>query len=159
MASVLIQDFYRPWVERRRSLPEAHFVLAGRIGMVLLALALLAMSMLCFYWQRYSKAPLLEFALGVMTFAYSGLLGVYFTILFTRRGSTRSVIAALATGFLAIALQQHYVVDLLGLPAAWKSLAFPFQLCVGTAVAFATCQLGNAGGGPVPSPNRRPHPD
>ncbi len=143
MASVLIQDFYRPWVERRRSMPEAHFVLAGRIGMVLLALVLLAMSMLCFYWQRYSEAPLLEFALGVMTFAYSGLLGVYFTILFTRRGSTRSVIAALATGFAAIALQQHYVVDLLGLPAAWKSLAFPFQLCIGTAVAFATCLLGN----------------
>jgi SSS family solute:Na+ symporter len=158
MASVLIQDFYRPWVERRRSMPEAHFVLAGRVGMVLLALALLAMSMLCFYWQRYSKAPLLEFALGVMTFAYSGLLGVYFTILFTRRGSTRSVIAALATGFLAIALQQHYVVDLLGLPAAWKSLAFPFQLCVGTAVAFATCLLGNAGGGAEPSKHRRPYP-
>jgi Na+/proline symporter len=142
MASVLIQDFYRPWVERRRSMPETHFVLAGRVGMVLLALALLSMSMLCFYWQRYSEAPLLEFALGVMTFAYSGLLGVYFTILFTRRGSTRSVIAALATGFAAIALQQHYIVDTLGLPATWKSLAFPFQLCIGTAAAFAVCLLG-----------------
>jgi len=144
MSSVLIQDFYRPWVARRRELPEAHFVRAGRIGMVLLALALLAMSVLCFYWQRYTEAPLLNFALGVMTFAYSGLLGVYFTILFTRRGSTASVIAALATGFIAIALQQNYVVDMLGLPASWKSLAFPFQLCLGTAVAFATCLLGNA---------------
>jgi Na+/proline symporter len=143
MASVLIQDFYRPWAERRGSKPEAHFVRAGRIGMVLLALALLAMSILCFYWQRYTAAPLLDFALGVMTFAYSGLLGVYFTVLFTRRGSSTSVVCALATGFLAIALQQAYVVDLLGLPAAWKSLAFPFQLCLGTAVAFATCLLGN----------------
>jgi Na+/proline symporter len=142
MASVLIQDFYRPWIERRREMPEDHFVRAGRIGMVLLALTLLGMSMLCFYWQRYTEAPLLEFALGVMTFAYSGLLGVYFTILFTRRGSTRSVIWALAAGFAAIGLQQHYVVDLLGLPAAWKSLAFPFQLCVGTAAAFAVCLLG-----------------
>jgi solute:Na+ symporter, SSS family len=143
MASVLIQDFYRPWVARRREMPEAHFVRAGRVGMVLLALALLAMSILCFYWQRYTAAPLLDFALSVMTFAYSGLLGVYFTILFTRRGSSASVICALATGFVAIALQQSYVVDMLGLPAAWKSLAFPYQLCLGTAVAFATCLLGN----------------
>lgn len=143
MSSVLIQDFYRPWTLRRCEMPEAHFVRAGRIGMVLLALALLAMSLLCFYWQRYTQAPLLNFALSVMTFAYSGLLGVYFTILFTRRGSTASVICALATGFIAIALQQSYVVDTLHLPAAWKSLAFPYQLCLGTAVAFATCLLGN----------------
>jgi solute:Na+ symporter, SSS family len=143
MSSVLIQDFYRPWIARRREMPEAHFVRAGRVGMVLLALALLAMSVLCFYWQRYTEAPLLNFALSVMTFAYSGLLGVYFTILFTRRGSTASVICALATGFIAIALQQNYVVDMLGLPASWKALAFPYQLCLGTAVAFATCLLGN----------------
>lgn len=143
MASVLIQDFYRPWIARRRAMPEAHFVRAGRVGMVLLALALLAMSVLCFYWQRYTEAPLLNFALSVMTFAYSGLLGVYFTALFTRRGSSVSVMWALATGFLAIAVQQSYVVDVLGLPASWKSLAFPYQLCLGTAVAFATCLLGN----------------
>jgi SSS family solute:Na+ symporter len=143
MSSVLIQDFYRPWITRRRDMPEAHFVRAGRVGMALLALALLAMSVLCFYWQRYTEAPLLNFALSVMSFAYSGLLGVYFTILFTRRGSTASVIAALATGFIAIALQQNYVVDMLGLPASWKSLAFPYQLCLGTAVAFATCLVGN----------------
>jgi SSS family solute:Na+ symporter len=143
MASVLIQDFYRPWVERRREMPEAHYVRAGQVGMVLLAFALLGMSLLCFYWQRYTEAPLLSFALSVMTFAYSGLLGVYFTILFTSRGSSRSVMWALATGFLAIALQQSYIVDVLYLPPSWKTLAFPFQLCVGTAIAFATCVLGN----------------
>lgn len=142
MASVLVQDFYRPWRENRRPAAEDHYVRAGRVAMVVLAFALLAMSVLCFYWQRYTDAPLLEFALGVMTFAYSGLLGVYFTALFTRRGSSASVMAALATGFIAIALQQGYVVDTLGLPASWKALAFPYQLCVGTAVAFATCLLG-----------------
>ena len=144
MSSVLIQDFYRPWAERRGPRPETHYVRAGRIGMILLAIALLAMSLLCFYWQRYTDAPLLDFALGVMSFAYSGLLGVYFTLLFTRRGSTASVIAALAVGFLTILLMQPYVVDLLGLPPAWKGLAFPFQLCLGTAFAFATCLLGKS---------------
>jgi hypothetical protein len=81
-----------------------------------------------------------------MTFAYSGLLGVYATVLFTRRGSTQSVIAALATGFVAILLQQHYVVDSLGLPAAMKTLAFPWQLCIGAGLAFLVCIAG------------RPHP-
>jgi Na+/proline symporter len=142
MSSVLIEDFYRPWTERRRERPEEHFVRAGRVGMILLGLALLGMSILCYYWQRYTEAPLITFALSVMSFAYSGLLGVYFTALFTRRGSSRSVKWALATGFIAITLQQSYVVDTLGLPAAWGRLAFPFQLCIGTAVAFLTCLIG-----------------
>ena len=141
MSSVLIEDFYRPWIGRRRAMPEAHFVRAGRVAMVLLGAALLAMSMLCFYWQRYTEAPLLTFALGVMTFAYSGLLGVYFTLLFTRRGTGASVLWALGAGFVAVALQQAYVVDMIGLPPAWKSLAFPYQLVIGTLVAFAVCAL------------------
>jgi solute:Na+ symporter, SSS family len=41
-------------------------------------------------------------------------------------------------------LQQHYVVDSLGLPLAMKALAFPWQLCIGTALAFLTCILGQA---------------
>jgi Na+/proline symporter len=140
MSSVLIQDFYRPWRERTTvELPERHYVLAGRVGMVVLGLALLAMSVLCYHWQRYTQAPLLTFALAVMSFAYSGLLGIYFTALFTRRGSSASVIWALATGFAAILVQQAYVVDALGLPGSWSRLAFPFQLCIGTLVAFLTC--------------------
>jgi Na+/proline symporter len=154
MASVAIQDFYRPWVERSGGeRPEKHYVRAGRVAMILLAVALLGMSLLCFYWQRYTETPLLNFALGVMTFAYSGLLGVYFTALFTSRGSSASVCWALAAGFVAIGLQQSYIVDVLGLPSSWKSLAFPFQLCVGTAIAFATCLLGS---GKSPEPATAP---
>jgi solute:Na+ symporter, SSS family len=145
MSAVLVNDFYRPFKERRGNPPaEHHYVNAGRAAMILLALALFAMSILCFYWQRYADLPLLEFVLGVMAFAYSGLLGVYATVLFTRRGSTASVIAALLVGFFAILLQQHYVVDSLGLPAAMKALAFPWQLCIGTGLAFLTCLMGRA---------------
>lgn len=145
MSAVLVNDFYRPWREKRFVEVDAHhYVNAGRLGVLLLALALFAMSILCFYWQRYTDMPLLEFVLGVMAFAYSGLLGVYATVLFTRRGSTASVIAALAVGFFAIALQQHYIVDSLGLPAGMKALAFPWQLCIGTGLAFLTCVAGRA---------------
>lgn len=144
MAAVLVNDFYRPWQERRGEHREQHFILAGRVTTVLLGLALFAMSIVCYYWQRYSSLPLLDFVLGVMAFAYSGLLGVYFTALFTRRGSSASVIAALIAGFFTIFCFQGFVVDSIGLPAAMKTIAFPWQLCIGTAVATAVCLLGNA---------------
>ena len=78
-----------------------------------------------------------------MAFAYSGLLGVYFTALFTTRGSSTSVIAALIGGFFTIVAFQGYVVDTLGLPTVMKTIAFPWQLCVGTVVATAVCLMGS----------------
>ncbi len=144
MSSVLINDFYRPWRERRGAfVAELHFIAAGRLATVALGLGLFAMSILCYYWQRYSSLPLLDFVLGVMAFAYSGLLGVYFTALFTKRGSSASVIAALVAGFVTILMFQGFVVDALGLPAAIKTIAFPWQLCLGTAVAILVCMSGN----------------
>jgi hypothetical protein len=109
----------------------------------MLAVALLAMSVLCFWWQRYTDMPLLEFVLSVMAFAYSGLLGVYGVALFTRRGSTASVILALVTGFAVTLVQQAYIVDSLGLPSGWKSLAFPWQLLIGTTAAALVCFAGH----------------
>jgi SSS family solute:Na+ symporter len=146
MSAVVVSDFYRPWRQKRGHASEHHYVRAGRIAMLLLALALFAMSVLCFFWQQYSDTPLLEFVLGVMVFAYSGLLGVYAVTVFTGRGATWSVIAALVAGFMTIFVQQHYIVDSFGLPPSWKSLAFPWQLCVGTAVAFGVCLMGNKKG-------------
>lgn len=142
MAAVLINDFYRPWIMKRGQRQEQHFINAGRISTVLLGLSLFAMSILCYYWQRYSSLPLLDFVLGVMTFAYSGLLGVYFTAVFTNRGSSASVIAALIAGFVTILFFQGYVATSIGLPETLKSLAFPWQLCIGSAVATAVCMMG-----------------
>jgi len=143
MSSVLVQDFYRPWTERRSTKSEIHYVRAGQIGMGLVGFILFAMSVICFYWQRYSGLPLIDFALSVMVFAYSGLLGVYFTVIFTNRGSTPSVILALIAGFITTLLQQAYIVELLGLPVSWTNIAFTWQLCIGTAVSFFICILGN----------------
>lgn len=160
MSSVLVQDFYRPWCEHRERLegpqsqrrrPEIHYVRAGQLGMVVLGIALFLMSVLCFYWQQYTNTPLLAFVLGVMTFAYSGLIGVYATAVFTQRGSTNSVIAALVAGFVTILLQQAYIVDFAGLPAGWKTLAFPWQLCIGSAVAYGVCMLGRTRAAAPPS--------
>lgn len=139
MSAVTVSDFYRPWKEARGGASGEHYVAAGRIMVVLLGLCLLATAILCYWWQRYADTPLLEFVLGVMGFAYSGLLGVYATAIFTRRGSALSVIAALVTGFVVTLLLQPYIIDAIGLPASWKALAFPWQLCIGTLAAFLVC--------------------
>jgi Na+/proline symporter len=146
MANVLVNDLYRPFAGQRS---EAHFVRAGRLASVVLGLALFAMAVLSYYWQRYSDAALLDFVLSVMSFAYSGLLGVYGVALFTRRGNSGSVIAAFAAGFLTVLAFQPYVIDLLGLPPALKAVAFPWHLCVGTAVAALVCALGKPRAGLV----------
>ena len=142
MSSVLISDFYYPWREQTASREAAHYVVAGRWGMLLFAFLLSAMAVLCLYWQRYTDMALLEFALAVMSFAYAGLLGVFFTAILTRRGSTGSVVAALVAGFLTILLQQSYVVDTLGLGDRLQSLSFPWQLLIGVGVAIAVCMAG-----------------
>ena len=139
MSSVMVQDFYRPFKERRGGAEERHYVMAGRWGMALAGLAMFGMAVLSFYWQRATDKPLLEFALQVMVFAYAGLLGVYFTALFSRRGSTNSVIAALIAGFVSVACCQPYLVKSLHLPFWLGTLAFPWQLCLGTAVATLVC--------------------
>ena len=131
MSSVLVEDFYRPWCVRHgKQHAEQHFVVAGRYGMALMGLAMFAIAVLSFYWQRYANVPILELVLGVMAFAYAGLLGVYFTAVFTDRGSNRSVALALAAGFLTV----------LALQLSTK-LAFPWQLCAGTLVAFLVCVI------------------
>ena len=148
MSSVMVQDFYRPWKNQRGGAEERHFVMAGRWGMAIAGLAMFGFAVLSFYWQRASDKPLLEFALQVMVFAYAGLLGVYFTALFSSRGSTNSVIAALVAGFVTVACCQPWIAAALGLPTVLGTLAFPWQLCIGTAVATLVCLI------PSGEPNR-----
>lgn len=146
MSSVIVQDFYRPWIERTATKSERHYVRVGQLGMALVGAGLFSMSVLCYYWQRYSGLPLLDFALSVMVFAYSGLLGVYFTALFTKRGSTKSVIAALIAGFLVTLLGQEYIINLLNMPGSFKGYAFTWQLCIGTLISFLICITGKKNG-------------
>jgi Na+/proline symporter len=144
MSSVLIQDFYRPWHAARHQASEHHYVMAGRFGMAAVSAATLVMAIGSYYWQHYTRAPLLDFVLSVMNFAYAGLLGVYFTALFTKRGSSASVMVALAGGFAVVLALQPAVARALSLPVALQTLAFPWQLCVGTLAAFALCACGRA---------------
>lgn len=148
MASVLVADLYQPWRLRRQPATAArHFVRAGQLAMLGTALALSLMAVLCYYWQQYSDMPLLAFALSVMVFSYSGLLGVFFTALFTRRGNSASVTAALLVGFMVTLLLQPYVMQSIlqqfNLTLAAPDIGFTWQLCIGAAIAFFVCYCGS----------------
>ncbi|MBU1309473.1 MAG: sodium:solute symporter [Gammaproteobacteria bacterium] len=145
MASVLVADIYQPWrLQRKPDTAPGHFVRAGQLAMLLTATALALMAILCFYWQQYSAMPLLAFALSVMVFSYSGLLGVFFTALFSHRGNRRSVTAALLSGFAVTLALQPYVVQFWSPALAALDLGFTWQLCLGTLVSSLVCLAGTA---------------
>ena len=145
MSSVLVADMYKPWkLKRDASTSEQHFVRAGQFGMLGTAITLSLMAVLCFYWQQYSDMPLLAFALSVMVFSYSGLLGVFFTALFSKRGNRYSVTAALLSGFAVTLVLQPYILQHLSPALAAFDLGFTWQLCIGTIIATLVCLAGKA---------------
>lgn len=142
MSSTTLYDFYRRF---KPAESEAHYVRIGQWGVVLWGLALGAFAILSVYWQQMEQKKLIDFALGIMSYAYSGLVGVYLTALLTRRGNNASVIAALITGFVAIFCFQFqpWTWPPLGAPAL--NLAFPWHMTIATTLAFGVCLIGRGG--------------
>jgi solute:Na+ symporter, SSS family len=154
MSASMVEDVYRP---ARPTRSERHYLVVGRLGVVCWGAVLGGFAVLCVYWQRISGLPLLDFALGVMMFAYSGLLAVFVTALFTRRGSSRSVIFALAVGFVVTFVLNVWNImwandDWAGL-RAWipatldglpRNIAWPWHLVIGSSCAFVVCAMGIA---------------
>jgi SSS family transporter len=144
MAATLIKDFYTKLAPNRG---ERHYLAMSKLAVLGWGLALGAFAVLCLYWQKASpQTTLIGLALGVMTFAYAGLLAVFLTALFTKRGNTTSVIAALLTGFVVIALLQDWAwphwTRYISADLANIKLAFPWHMTIGTVIAFGVCCLG-----------------
>jgi SSS family transporter len=134
MASVAVEDLYRPWKLKQGRVEEYHFVKASRFAVLFFAVVLSVMAMVSYFWQRYSDLSLINFALGVMAFAYTGLLGVYFSAIFTSRGNRTTVLWALIGGFVTVLALQPYTFGI--------TIGFSWQIVIGTIIAFAIMQLG-----------------
>ncbi|MBN2815146.1 MAG: sodium:solute symporter [Campylobacterales bacterium] len=133
MASVAVEDIYRPLkLKRHPDTTEKHFLDASKNAVLLFALALFLMAMVSYFWQRYAELSLISFALGVMAFAYTGLLGVYFSAIFTNNGNATLVPYALGAGFLTVLALQPYIFGV--------HIGFAWQITLGTIVAFITMQ-------------------
>jgi SSS family transporter len=132
MASSLVADLYWP-LRKRLGLPvdastraRAPWIAVLAAGAAVMVFALGAA------WFRDPKSSLIAYALGIMSYAFAGMFGVFLAAIFTRRGNTASVIAALftgaiVTGLLALFGQRFYVSNMWWLPIA---AAASFIVCV-----------------------------
>lgn len=143
MSAAFVNDCY---TRLRPGRSDRHYLIAGRWAMLGWGCVLGSFASFCVYWQQASHETLIRFALNVMTFAYAGLLGVFLTAIFTRRGSSRSAIAALVTGFVVVAMAQPWLWKQ-WTARVWPSvsetkLAFPWVLVAGACAATAVCLMG-----------------
>ena len=145
MASSVVADLYFPW-RRRRGLPVDAAVQAGapKLAVAGVGVLLSLVAVACAFGYDPKETTLLKFALGVMNFGFAGMLGVFLTALFTRRGNAASAVAALLAGAVVITILQPGVLAwwtgaLLGKP---KALAMPWWMPVGTTVSFLVCFAG-----------------
>lgn len=94
--------------------------------------------------QQSSGQDLINFALGIMSFAYAGLLGVFLTALLTRRGNTTSVVSGIIVGPVVVLMVQPYVLPhILHVVGCQEfSLAWPWWMVLGTTASFLVCLSG-----------------
>lgn len=146
MASSAVADLYLPL--RRRlghAVDERADSAAPRLAVILVGAALIGFAIAASMLFDPKESTLIQFALGVMSFAYSGMLGVFLTALFTRRrGSTASILAALATGVAVTALLQKGVLAwwssaLLGAPLR---IGFLWWIPIGATASCLVCLIG-----------------
>lgn len=145
MGATFVNDVYK---RLRPHANDKHYLLVGRASVAAWGLVLGLFACVCVYWHQSNaalgKQTLIDFALGVMNFAYAGLAAVFCTAIFTRRGNGASAIAALATGFTVVLLMQ---------PAVWATwtkpigpskatIAGPWVLFFGFILSFAVCCAG-----------------
>ena len=98
----------------------------------------------CVFAYDPKQKGFLDFALGVLNFAFSGMLAVFLTALLTKRGNSATVVGALLVGALAVAATQDAPLQwltgkLFGRPTR---IAFTWAMPLATGLAFAVCVLG-----------------
>jgi len=145
MASTAVADLYIPWKAWRirqtgaGTPPEASLT-ASRFAVAAMGALLTCFAILAVFLQAKGNDTLIGFALGVMAFALAPLLGVFSAAIFTRRGNTASVFAALGLGMGAVLLLQPYALQ------AWLDfeLGWPWWWVVVTPFSFLLCIAGRS---------------
>ena len=146
MASSFTADLYLPIKrDRGQAITSAEEQMASSKKMAaLMGAVLTGFAIVTAVMQQASGLNLVDFATGVMCFSYAGMGGVFVCALFTRRGNTRSIVAALMIGLLVVLAMQPYVLG--PLSEAWLghrvSIAWTWWTPIGCLVSFVICYLG-----------------
>ncbi len=135
MSSSFVNDLVKPL---RPRMSDRSATRLARYGVGLAAVVIAGFAIACIPLREFTGESILSFALGVMMYAYTGLLAVYCVALFTKRGSNASCIAAFAVGAAVVAALQF------GPPMLDTEQRFSggWRMAIGFACASVVCLLG-----------------
>jgi len=144
VASSIVADLYLPYKRRKNPnepLPETK---ASKLTVAGVGTLMCLFALFCALIYDPNQTTLLDFVLGMMNFALSGMLAIFLAALFTNRGNSGTVIAALITGALIVlALQDkitpYWTPAIFGHP---QLIAWPWWMPIATPLAFLVCIAG-----------------
>ncbi|MCR5002966.1 MAG: sodium/solute symporter [Bacteroidales bacterium] len=139
MASSFVADIYFPLKKKsgKSEGSDKDQIAASKKMVILMGMCLTAFAIVTCVMQQQSGLNLVDFTTGVMCFAYAGMIGVFLTAIFTKRGNNRSVIAALLAG-VAIILPLMFQKQLFG----QTYIAWSWWCLIGGTVSFLICVSG-----------------
>jgi len=156
MSATFVNDFYKPYFAPHVSM--RHYLRVAKIATFVVGALLIAVAgMVAEFYLNNPDTDLLSIALGVMTFFYGGLLGIFLLGLLTKsRGSSLTNVLALILSVLTIVGISYKTQLLSGLgiydPAnpssgfvSWlyhARLAWPWFTVVGAMITIAVATLG-----------------
>ena len=146
MASSFVTDLYLPIRSQRGKAvsDNAEQISSSKNMSALMGALLTGFAILTAVMQQASGLNLVDFATGVMCFSYAGMLGVFITALYTKRGNTKSVIAALVTGLVVVLVMQPYIMNPLSEAVFGHKvvIAWPWWAPIGGIISLLVCLTG-----------------
>lgn len=139
MASSFVTDLYLPIrADKGKAVKgDAEQLSSSRKMVFLMGMLLTGFAIVTAVMQEASGLNLVDFATGVMCFAYAGMIGVFLTAIFTKRGNTKSVIAAIIVGALII-IPLMFQKQLFG----GQFIAWTWWAPIGGIISTIVCMLG-----------------
>ncbi|MEB3222720.1 MAG: sodium/solute symporter [Candidatus Sericytochromatia bacterium] len=130
-SSTIITDLYQRYFKPQAA-PE-HYVGASRAATLLVGAVDAGIALaVAFFAEANKGVDLLSIALGVMTFFYGGMLGIFLVAIFSKtRGNTVSNVAAVATSIATVVYIKYNT-----------TIAWPWMIVIGTFVTIAISLLG-----------------
>jgi Na+/proline symporter len=153
LASSLVADIYLPMrAAMGRPVDPDKPIAAPKIAVAAMGAVMVGFAIGCVYAYDPKQKGFLDFALLVLNYAFSGMLAVFLTALLTKRGNSASVVAALVTGVVVVALTQDAPFSRITKMVLGKehTIAFTWAMPVATGLAFLVCVLGKPRGDNVP---------
>ncbi|MDB5098524.1 MAG: hypothetical protein JWM80_2945 [Cyanobacteria bacterium RYN_339] len=130
-SSTVITDLYQRYV--RKEAEPTHYVNASRVATIIVGCIDASIALAVSYFSStHASVDLLSIALGVMTFFYGGLLGIFLVAIFSKtRGNTVTNVAGVVCSILAVVYLKNFT-----------TIAWPWNIVIGTFITIGISLLG-----------------